>query len=176
MNKLSIPFGLIIGPCTIVSNLYKAIKDVASIIFTNIKDHGYKPSQAYLTVEKLEPTMIAFSKGDSIPSENGIICGDPSNLFFRGNLVFIRKDDAQPSEKEKERLQQLQRDYKTYKDSLNDVTDADMQHAENVVQVKRSESLLRYHVKLIGIGIIRTIPFVGGAALTLYDHYHPSAE
>ena len=47
VDKLCVPFGLIIGPCTIISNLIKIVANVAKLIFYGLLTINYKSSEEF---------------------------------------------------------------------------------------------------------------------------------
>lgn len=127
-DKLSIPFGVIIGPCTIVSNIVKFILDIrktSSLMHPLLSDHDF--SQIY-------PGETFQSKIDILTSKI---------LVLTDNDEFYESFDSLNESKKKSLLDKAEK----YQESKIDFD---------------------CHLAHIGIGIIRSLPIVGGIVRCLY--------
>ncbi len=154
VDALCVPFGIIIGPGTILLNTALSIADVAKINFNRSLNRNYKPSDAY---RRFKDADLAWEKNISakykphMTSEGSIrmtssIWNDPEafdTVLNNAHTIFFRN----------------------YAQRYNKLSAADKRE----IELEQSRQDFDYHTNLIGIGFIRSIPIIGGLARLVYN-------
>lgn len=149
VDKLSIPFGIVIGPCTVLSNIIKLIRDIARIVFNG---SHYSPSDAY---KKFKAADLAWEQQVSPKykpqvSDGGYI--EMSTAYDPEYNKIVNNARGTPV-------------FFNWSSSYRALSSQDKKQL-NFEQAKPDA---RQHLTFIGIGMIRSIPLVGGVARCLYN-------
>lgn len=145
-DQWSIPFGVVIGPCTVLSNAVKLINDAASIVFQSMAIYNTSPSKHYLQLQQANLRWEAEISKTSKPTynQNGV-SWSPANLkqpVIKKGISLLGEIHGyyclvSPDDKKRMLIDQLK---------------------QNAI----------HHLTFIGIGIIRSIPLMGGIMLCHY--------
>ncbi len=169
VDKLCIPFGFIIGPCTAVSNIIKVIGDIAYLSFNGLKTKDYEPSPLYLEFKKTECAWEkeVSSKHRPIISNGKVTLvhtstNDPDyNCAILEYVTTIGKKDIKIVPASNEVIH-------SYLTAYPGLSESD----KNQISFDHAKKDFFEHLTFIGIGIIRTIPVIGGIGRCLFNAKH----
>lgn len=153
VDKLCVPFGLIIGPCTIISNLIKIVADVAKLIFYGLLTINYKSSEEFKKFKEADLDWETHISSECKPHANE-----------HGNLTIFYGTFTNPEELALVNAMGTSHFInflKTYK--------ALSAQDRRRISFEWTQKDLIQHWTFIGIGIIRSIPVIGGSARWAYQ-------
>ena len=154
VDKLCVPFGLIIGPCTVLSNVGKLIGDISKMAFNGLLNYRYSPSDAYNNYKAAE---LAWKQKISARHK--------PQFTNSGNIVIIINVFSDP---EYIRIIESARGTQPFFNYATAYGALSVQDKRKVAFEQSQQDSLQ-HLTFIAIGIIRTIPVVGGAARWIYN-------
>ncbi len=145
VNKLSIPFGIFIGPATFVSNLIKVIRDIVKLAHTIFLIWKHKPTAEIIDrLEEYESLRKSVEKTQQERTAN------PRPITDTEDLQDLDWHLRQVSDK---KIYDDSKIYEEYQELREKIWTVD----------------LPKHLSYIGISVIRSVPLVGGISLTIYD-------
>lgn len=154
VDKLCVPFGVLIGPCTVLSNIVKLIGDIAIIVFNGLLTINYAPSQAYT---KFKAADLAWEKNISskykpYPLKDGSV-----------TITFDSLTDPEYSSTIFDNIgtSHFGRLIQTYR--------ALSSQDRRQIGFERAKQDFVQHFTFVGIGVIRSIPLVGGTVRWIYN-------
>jgi hypothetical protein len=154
VDKLSVPFGVVIGPCTVLSNSVKLIGDVARIAFYGLSSINYLPSTAYADFKNAD---LAWEKNVSPKhkpqvSSDGYIQMTFDSFTDREYNATINQARGTPT-------------FFNWSIAYRALSSQDRRQ----IAFEQAKQDFIQHLTFIGIGIIRSIPLVGGVARWAYN-------
>ena len=164
VDKFCVPFGVIIGPCTVFSNVIKLIGDIAKIAFNGLLTLNYKPSQAYTNFKIADLVWEQTVSPKHKPKINNT------------GYLEINSDSFTDPEYSKTITGALEKSAladgsTTYCVLLNWSTTYCALSSKDKRQLAfdqaKQDSI--QHLTFIGVGIIRSIPLVGGIGRWVYN-------
>lgn len=155
VNQLSVPFGVILGPITVAYNLVMLAKDIVKIACYSFLNRNYKPTEEYHLFKHADLVWEAqvsrvykprFNSDGTIEQDLGLF-SDPLgveivNEALTNPLVSFGFTSV-------------------YKDLSDD--------DKREIELENSRRDFFHHVSSIAIGVIRSIPLIGGVVLCHYD-------
>lgn len=151
VDKLSILLGVVIGPCTVLSNVVKVIGDVAKIVFYGLLGLNYTPSEAYtkFKTEDLAWEQNVSSKFKPETDKNGKLLIRTGDIFADREIPFTICKAAETNR---------------WVAAYGVLSFQDKRR----VEFDQAKKDFVQHLTFIGIGIIRSIPLVGGIGRSAY--------
>lgn len=154
VNKMSVPFGSVIGPYTIVSNLAKLVHDIAKIVYNSFQNRNYEPSGNFYKFKHADldwEELVSRKYKPVIDSDGNFdIQVKPFENPERANVIYNALGTL-PS--------------LNWSIAYKNLSEADMRE----IELENLKKDVYQHVTFIGIGVIRSIPILGGAMLCYYD-------
>lgn len=154
VDKLSVPFGVIIGPCTVLSNLLKVIVDVAKIIFYGLLSINYSPTNAYNDFKRAD---LAWEQTVSAKYKPQVSADGAIQAYFdffadpqHGETIWSKAGTDV---------------FSNWSTACKAMSSQDKRQI--VFEQAKQDSI--QHLTFIGVGIIRSLPLVGGAARWIYN-------
>lgn len=154
VDKLCVPFGIIIGPCTVLSNIVKLIGDVASLGFNGLLSINYAPTLAYRNF-----------KAADLAWEQNVSSEHKPQFSSDGNIKITMDSFTDPEYITTISTALGSQDCKNIASAYKALSSQDK--VQLVFDQAKKDSL--QHLTFIGVGIIRSIPLVGGAARWIYN-------
>ena len=155
MDKLSIPFGVIIGPSTVISNLCKAVWDVAKIAFYGLVNNDFLHTDNY---HRFKAADLVWEKE---------ISPKHKPQFDEKGIVEINSGMYVDPEYTSTLLKSLETPvfFIEWVDSYNVLNNIEKRE----VAFDQSLKDLYRHVTFMVIGVIRSIPIIGGIGRCIYN-------
>jgi hypothetical protein len=155
VNKLCIPFGFIIGPCTVISHITKFVHDIAKIGYISFMNRNYEPTENYYQFKFADlqwECQISHKYKPKALDSNGVITipigpfEDPeaTNIFTNalGSDASVHWALAYKKLSEEDKLE---------------------------IELENAKNDLYKQIAFIAQGIIRSIFIVGPVILCYYD-------
>lgn len=154
VDKLSVPFGIIIGPCTVLSNIVKLVRDVAKLTFNGLLSIHYKSSQAYTNFKLAD---LAWKKNVSSQykpkvSSDGYIQVNIHSFADPEYIKTIKNAAGTPI-------------FFNWSTTYQALSEQDKR--QFAFEQAKQDSI--QHLTFIAIGLIRSIPIIGGIARCVYN-------
>ncbi len=154
VDKLCVPFGVIIGPATILSNIIKLVGDVVKISFNGLLNINYTPSQAYTNFKQAD---LAWEQCVSLKHKPQV-----SNDGYIQTTFDSFTDPEYDTTIASAAKTRIFSDWSTTYKALSS------QDKRQIAFEQAKQDSIQ-HLTFIGVGIIRTIPLAGGVARWIYN-------